>query len=280
MNSRFYTIVLLLAATILLSFGCGQNQQAASKTVTNQDGIQLPVVSKTVYTNLSLPAWLFTLPEGDYAIGIASESIKNKSSQINTAKEFAAFTLAQNAGSFRLEKTEIVNQNAQLNNEQKITESYEILGIDSAKQNINSNQLQPLAEAKVKGYKLYLMGTGNPTLNNDLIKVSASTSPKWCRTLEVTEDEQYYYIVGKAVDAKLNIAWNNAQGNALIKLAQYRLEESLKSKKVSNDQTQKAAQLDSVKREFNATLAQTWFYHKTENTAPVFNVFLQLKVKK
>jgi len=276
MTLKKLTLCVIAVLSALVLTNCTKNQMAEPAQI----GIQLPVVSKTVYTNLNLPAWLLTLPEGENSIGIVVDSNKKKSAQSDAAREFAALSLSKNVGSFEFDKTEVLKFAEQVKDIKQMQEFKVTLKSDSSYPGKVSNLLKPLAETAAQGYQIYLFATDSPELNNDKIKASAGSIPKWCRTAEITEDDEYVYVVGKAVDSKLNNAWKTAQNNALNKLAQYRLQSVASLIKTANNPTDSALLLDSLNRDFHAAFAKTWFFHKTENNAPSYNVFIMLKEKK
>lgn len=265
-----------MAAAFIIS-SCSRNVQ---EQPAEQKGIQLPVVSKTVYSNLNLPAWMLTPPKGTYAIGVVNDARTRKSRQPINAAKFAAVSISKNIGSFEFDRNEILTQAAVLKDSGKPYEYKITLKADTSYPDQVRDLLKPLAEAQAQTYKLFLMGTQSQTLNQDLIKANAGSTPKWCREADITEDDEYVYVVGKAVETRLTNAWRNAQDNALNKLAQYRLRNVEQAVQSTPDPMAREALLDKVNLSFNASFDKTWLFHKLENNLNSYNVFIMLKEKK
>ena len=277
MIRRYFKISLMIIAVALLLSGCSQNVQ---EQPVQQKGIQLPVVSKTIYSNLNLPAWLLTPPQGTIAIGVVNDARGRKSRQPINAAKFAAISLSKNIGSFEFDRNEVLTQSAVPKDDSKPYDYKVTLKADTSYPDQVRDLLKPLAEAQAETYKLFLMGTQSQTLNQDLIKANAGSTPQWCRDADITEDDEYVYAVGRAVETRLTYAWRNAQDNALNKLAQYRLRKAAQVVQSSSDQMAKEALLDEVNLSFNASFTKTWLFHKLENDVNNYNVFIMLKEKK
>ncbi|MFO7660112.1 MAG: hypothetical protein R6V77_04295 [Candidatus Cloacimonadaceae bacterium] len=277
MIRRYLKISLMIIAIAFIMSSCSQNVQ---EQPVEQKGIQLPVVSKTIYSNLNLPAWLLTPPQGTVAIGVVNDARTRKSRQPINAAKFAAISLSKNIGSFEFDRNEVLTQSAVPKDDGKPYDYKVTLKADTSYPDQVRSLLKPLAEAQAETYKLFLMGTQSQTLNQDLIKANAGSTPKWCREADITEDDEYVYVVGKAVETRLTNAWRDAQDNALDKLAQYRLRNVEQAVQSTPDPADKEALLDKVNLSFNASFAKTWLFHKLENNVSSYNVFIMLKEKK
>ncbi|GEM_PF-1338397 len=277
MIRRYFNVTLMIIAAVLFIVSCSHNVQ---EQPVQQKGFQLPVVSKTIYSNLNLPAWLLNPPQGTYALAVVNDARKKKSGQPNDAVNFAAVSLSRNIGSFEFDKNEVLTRSSNQKDSGKPYLYKVTLKADNAYPDRIRTQLRPLAEAQAETYKLFLMGIQDTELNHDLIKANAGNTPKWCRDADITEDDEYVYAVGKAVDPKLTLAWKNAQDDALNKLAQYRLRNAAKAIQAVVDPSDKEALIQKIDLNFNAAFEKTWLFHKLENNAPSYNVFIMLKEKK
>ncbi|MBM4399976.1 MAG: hypothetical protein FJ041_06600 [Candidatus Cloacimonetes bacterium] len=276
MKKNFLYSLVVLLITALLITGCSKN--IVEEPV--QDGIKLKTVAKTVYSILYVPAWLINPPEGETAVGIAWDSNKKKYSALDIAREFAVVSLSRNHGSFIVDKTAVLDLASQLDSSEKKADLKVVVSADTLYLNNIGKKLKPLAETSFHGYKLFLMGTQETDINNDLISVSASNLPRWCYTQNTTEDDNYVYVSAKAEDADLITAWKLAQENALRSLAQYRLQKVSALIKSTDDNLERAMLIETVTSNSNASFSRIWLYHKLVNNAPSYTVFMMLKSPK
>jgi len=273
MNFKTKLNIFLMLIMSLSFVSCARNIQEKPQP----DGIPLKTVSQTTYYNLDVPAWLLFPPEMETAIGIALDSEKKKPLPAEIAKIQAAESISRNNGTFLvdysdvkayLEQSAANTQPVDLKIELNYNQDYSIK---------TANELKPLAETGLNGYKLFLFGTELPKLNNDIIQVSASKIPDWCKKQTAYEDGDYIYAVGTAAETDLISAWNNAHTNALTQLAKFRLLNAVSSNEIKADEEKMKQAIDDTNKDFKAVFTKTWLYHKQVNSVPSYNVFIMLK---
>jgi hypothetical protein len=273
MKQRFFSITVILILAVLALAGCSRNKPVETK----QDGYKLAVVSKTVYTVLQVPAWLLFPPEDETAVAIALETNKRKPSVTDVAAEFAQSSFALNNSTFAVDPQEIIRLSEELN--PAITPSDIKLSLlpDTGFIPAGQEQLMTQAETELQGYKLYLMGPGNPTINYDIVRASVDRTPKWCKTQETTEDDDFVYVVGTAINPLLPDAWKAAQENAMQKLGQYRIFKALPDISQAVSERDKMSIIEKVTQNPQASFAKTWLFHKQVDGNADYSVFIMLK---
>ncbi|HOD17169.1 MAG TPA: hypothetical protein PKJ14_00790 [Candidatus Cloacimonadota bacterium] len=271
---HLYIPLLILFCAIIFS-GSSKNKSVNPP----KNGIQLKSGPVTVYTNLDVPAWLLYLPEGDFAIGVAAKG-KLKSDKIEKAAcSFAANSLAKMHSQFEYsaeDALQYLSDTQQSNSGKPFIVSF---NPNPELQKIYTQELKPLAQTDVFGYRLFLMGKGNTELNNDLVRVSAAALPSWCRINKPYSDKGYIFITGTAEDKDLLTAWQQAQENALQKLAVWQLDKLSEEIKATDDPAKKQELINKAKTNPGPVFAKIWFYHKTIDAVPFYTVFMQFKVK-
>ncbi len=273
MKQRYFSITVILILAVLALTGCSRNIPVETK----QDGYKLAVVSKTVYTVLQVPAWLLFPPAGETAIVIALETNKRKPSVQDVAAEFARGSFALNNSAFAVDPQEIIRLAEELN--PAITPSDIKLSLipDTGFVPAGQEPLTTLAETELPGYKLYLMGTGNPEINHDIVRASVDRTPKWCKTQETTEDDDFVYVVGTAINPLLADAWQAAQEIAMQKLGKYRIFKALPDISQAVSERDKMGIIEKASQNPQASFAKTWLFHKQVDGNADYSVFIMLK---
>lgn len=266
------TVVLL---SIIVS-GCSKNRT----TVTTTDGIPLRKGATTIYTNLSVPAWILYSTDEFSSIGIARDFIKDGKAPTFTAKEFALQSQALNFGTFSFNKERLAGLPTEFKDEEPIAD----LGLepvanpDRAKE--QAEKLKPVAEASVSGYKFILLGNPDSKINQDPVTVSAATLPEWCMEKEVWEGEKYFYAVGAGEASTLTEAWNQAQKRALIKLAYHALRDLRPELHMEKELEEKVFQMEKTLSNLNISFDKNWLFHRTVDAKDFYNVYIMLKINK
>jgi hypothetical protein len=273
MKQRFFRITVILILAVLALTACSRNIPVETK----QDGYKLAVVSKTVYTVLQVPAWLLFPPAGETAVAIALETNKRKPSVQDVAAEFARGSFALNNSAFAVDPQEIIRLAEEQN--PAITPSDIKLSLipDTGFVPAGQEPLTTLAETELPGYKLYLMGTGNPEINQDIVRASVDRTPKWCKTQETTEDDDFVYVVGTAINPLLPDAWQAAQEIAMQKLGQYRIFKALPDVSQAVSEREKMSIIERASQNPQASFAKTWLFHKQVDGNADYSVFIMLK---
>lgn len=269
--------VLIFIGVLAISFSsCSHNP----KPEPVQDGFHLKTISKTAFPVTNVPAWLIYIPEGDYAIGIATENTRKPNLVVSAAKEFAASSFSLYHSSYIVDKSAVIRYA-----EQKETslrkEGFEVtLNKDASDKNYADKNISSYAETVFQGYKLFLFGKQKPEVNNDIIQTSAASTPEWCKWKDVAEDNEYIYSIGYAHEANLADSWKNAQEAGLRKLAQFKLLNSVASLNSTDDTTKKMQIIETATKSPEASISKIWFFQKIVDDESGYSVFLMLKSKK
>jgi hypothetical protein len=271
----YLVLVTAIMATLALT-ACSHNKPVPVK----QEGYQLPTNSKTTFTVLELPAWIAFSPAGETAIGIAPETGTKKTDYTALAKEFAALALAKNHGSFIVDKPAVAEMADRSEAELKTANFGTLVKGESIALKQTNAGLNLLSQTECQGYKICLFSSEKPSVNNDIIRVSADRTPDWCRTLEPTVDEEFVYAIGSGENANLAEAWKTAQDEALQNLANYKLLNAMPRLRAAKDQDSRMQMLDKITSYSGTSFAKTWFFNKQVNGKSSYNVFIMLKSSK
>lgn len=264
-------IVCIMSLSVIIS--CSSNKQIEVK----KDPLQLPTVSKIKYSSFLLPAWLTNLPEGNYVIGISPQKPDKRQNYSIAVKEFGELSMAYLKGSFGFDQEAILDYSINSDPINDFPEFKVYLKTHTSYADKVEFSLKPLAETSVEDNKLVIMGISEVILNNDLITVSASNIPKWCRGAKTFEEQGYIFSVANSNGEKLNAAWEQAQLSALNLLAQYRLQKLIFKLRNITEIEDRISLINNIDTNFNAVIAKSWFYHKLVDGKPNYTVFIMLK---
>jgi hypothetical protein len=274
---RFFTLsALILILLNLLVCGCSRNQT----TVTQTDGIPLRKGATTIYTNLSVPAWILFPIEETSAIGIAPDYIKDDKSASQNAQEFAWQSLAMNSGTFSYSKELLASLPDEYQDEAPVADLGLVPTGNLHMRNDQIEKLKIVGETSIAGYRFIIIGNPETKLNQDLVTVSAATLPEWCMQREVWEGEKHFYAVGAGEAATLTEAWQQAQQKALVKLAYHALREQRPELHSERSIDEKAELLEKTFANLSISFDKNWFFQRQVDSKDLFNVYIMLKLNK
>jgi len=254
---------------LLSSFGCSQNH--VSPLVITHEQRQ--------YVPFPAPAWLWDLPDGDNAIGIAWDDKMWSAEAEETAREFAAVSLSRNKGSFVVNKSLIMSLAEQREYDWNKIKFDLVVSADTSYLFYAAKELKPLARHRVHGYLISLYGFGDIQVNESMQPMSVMDQPDWC-TGDISVDGNNIVAIGYSHQANLMDAWYLAQEAALQKIGQYRLQNVLSVVRATDDAIQKSIAIETVVRNQSTQIDKAFIIYLKNNETPSYKVFLRLKAGK
>lgn len=267
---------LMLILLSLVFTGCSKNQTVVAST----DGIPLRKGATTIYTNLSVPAWILYPTDELSAIGIAKDFIKDGKSSSANATEFAQQSLALNSGAFSYDKELLANLPTEFKDEEPVTDLKLVPVARPEKVNEAAYNLKPVGETSISGYRFVLISTPDTKLNQDPVTVSAATLPEWCMQREVTEGEKHFFAVGAGEASTLTAAWQQAQQKALIKLAYHAIKDMRPELHSDRSAEERAEIIEKAFAALRISFDKNWLFHRTVDAKDFYNVYIMLKLNK
>lgn len=261
-----FTVLIL----ILLSLAaCSQNHVSQS-VLTHEQRQYLPFPA---------PTWLWDIPEGDNAIGIAWDDKMWTVGAEETAREFAAVSLSRCKGSFVVNKSLIMSLAEQREYDWNKVDFDLVVSADTSYLFYAAKELKTLARHRIHGYLITLNGFGDIQANEDIQPMSLMDAPEWCNR-DIFVEGDNVVAIGSSHQADLMDAWYLAQESALQKIGKYRLQNVLSVVRATDDALQKSIAIETVVRNQSTQIDKAFIVYLKNNETPSYKVFLRLKAGK
>lgn len=262
--------LLLLIILGLALVSCHQNRHVGPVT-------PVPVNVQTVEP-FDAPAWLWDLPDGQYAIGIAySDGISGTavgSSAEIAAKEYAAVCMSRSKSSFVVDNKIVVMENdEQILNQMNFNV---VVSADPQIMHTANEKLKLVDKIDHKGYFIGLYGYNKTKVNNEIWPMTMDNLPDWTK-LSVSKDNKNLYATGMAVEAYLMTALFTAHENAAKELGRYKKQLVMSILKSVNDRVDKKGLFETLTRSYDSYIDKVHIVMIKNNQTPSFRAYVRLK---
>lgn len=232
---------------------------------------------KRQYQAFEAPEWLWNIPSGNYAIGIAWEDRLTGSGAEETAREFAAIALSRNHGSYIVDKNMIVSLS-----EQSILDWNQygfnlVVSADPAFMRNAFTEMQLLDKYETHGYWIGLFGLEKMDVSSEKQSMNILDLPSWCNDKDVITQGDKLYAVASSHQANLMDAFMGAQEQALKQIGRYRIQKVMGRILASDTMLEKSIALETVTQSQNTSFVSTYVIFMRNNETPSYKVFLRLK---
>ena len=230
------------------------------------------------------PAWLWNLPQGKYAIGIAWEDGMFGSGAREAAKEFAAVSLSRNRGSFVVDKSMIVSLAAERTIDWQQVGYNLVVSADTDYLHYAHTHLREVDSYSINGYLICLYNLADQedtpiitAAQKTRRQMTESSMPAWCSAPELSTDSGKVYSVASSHQANLIDAIFHAQEQALKQMGRYRLQNVLSRVLATESMLEKAVAMETVVENQPSWIDGIFVLSVRHNHTPSYRVFIRLK---
>jgi len=238
-----------------------------------------PPIPFTHQSRSLTPAWLHSIPEGEYMPGIAYPDFHFPKRATEQAKEFAAIALSRNHSSYIVDKEALLTLADHRDIDYSSKRFDLVVSADLDYLNYAMQELKPALSYSAEGLELVLFGINPLPLNTLALAEDTSLIPAWSKGAALKLENDRLISTAQAREADLPEAFLAAQELALRQIGQYRVQNVASVVRDWGDVHLRQMSMETVTINSAARLSKAHFVVHEYVPTRSYTVYLQLEAK-
>ncbi len=267
---RKLLISFVLFCLLLAFFGCSSNKVSKEEKIEKS--------KTTIYKpeNVKVPKWIFErLETGDFVIGISPKSF-NYDKMVDAARGMAAVIKGRNIGSYSISKYA-----SQSVGEDDAYAEFE-LNVSSSIEEVKrfGDSLILIDETYLYGFFIGLYSMKDCEVEKDFVSISELTEPEWISEEKLIVTDEKILSKAFATSIHLDIAWEEAAGNARIEMGKF-LEKNVQGLLKSTDEKiDKTVAVETTIKTCKMNITRSHIVANMRDGLFSYKVFIEMKMER